>query len=756
MNVSRYKKEDGVYLPLLAACVFGLASVLIVLGLNTFIVRTAKHKIASTTKQVCEEVISSEFFSFGSVAVRMLGIRSKELFLKHKDLSNYIYEIQPYFLVPGMPNNDWFDTKSNNFNSFGSNGKTFDELGFPKCKDGTFLKSCLLYTDASYFPSDLISSANFKTATSARNTILCSVKAKVNRYLLDDLEIKASFAFRKNISGFFPSDYNKDLTKRDVAKQRGLVLAISPHLTTDIDNEKFKFSSTFPDSLSELFNPLHKLSTRVFNRRPEISKDVTEVQKYKTGGVLSDLAIPDLISTEHNSAKKDATNDNATTYSDTSKGSDYAQYLTSCMNPLILARNAFLVSLTEFFVRHPDFRSSTEILMIGTKHRNSNAKANQPVQMVSFGSDLLRPDLDQNLTGDGAYYQLPYISYYRNSTSIYKDSPGYVDPFNTSRKFASIDALVSGQLRYCNHLYSCDGSTPDINCSGRLARYSLSLLHDNRIESDDYATSLALRPRLTSSSWDQHCPFGVTPNCDLGGGALADRPHFGGVNAIELLAMLGSVQSCSYEKYDPDVFSSEICSKPGYNTDSAVNESLDLQPDYLGLISYLNGTSNTVSSPGIWKLNSTSYVEEPFDTTSQPNIYKGALNLKTPVLIVTHQLPAASEVTPISEILVNNLAWRERPITIIYIPYNSASQVKTNGIDRFKDAFRIDDPNFNNRLYIFSPLEAGLTLTDANYRDYWQALIYPDNVTFLEADDTINFKALSVFNLLLTKPKQIF
>lgn len=757
MNFLKYRgSEDGFYLPLLAVCAFGLISTLIVLGLNTFIVRTAKYKISRSTKQVCEEVISSEFFNFGSVAIRKLGLRTKKLFLQHKDLSNYIYEIKPFFLVPGMPNNSWFETRSNDLKSFGSNGISFSKLGFPGCQDGNFLKPCLLYSAPSYFPKDLISPGNFKVATSARNTVVCAVKAKVNRYFLEDIEIKASFAFKKEILGFFPNDYRKDLKKRNFSEQRGIVLAISPHLTTNIDSEKFKFSSTFPDSLGEIFNPLHNFSSRIFNRVPEISNDITNVQRYSVGGVVKSLKAPDLISNQHNSALKNSENDSATKHSDTSKGSDYEQFLSACMNPLILARNAFLVTLTEFFVRHADFRSSTEILMIGTKHRHSNSTVNQPVKLVSFGSDLLRPDLDQNLNGTGAPYQLPYVSYYRKTNGIYKNNPGYVDPFNTTSKYSSYDALVSGQLRFCNHLYSCNGNLPDINCSGRLSRYSLSLIHDLKVESDDYQATLALRPKISSNNWDQHCAFGVSPNCDKGGGAIVDRPHFGGVNAIELLAMLGSVQSCPYEKYDPDIFSAEVCKKPGYNSNSSVNESLDLQPDYLGLISYLNGSLNSVSSPGIWNLKATNFEEEPFDSLTRPDVYQSAINFKTPVVIVTHQLPASYEVKPISDILANNLAWRERPITIVYMPYISAQEVEKNGIDRFKKAFKIDDPNFNNSLYVFSPLEAELALSDENYRDYWQALVYPDNVSFLEADDTINFKALSVFNLLLSKPKQIF
>lgn len=749
--------DRAVFLPLFSVCIVGILSVLITFGLNTFIVRDAKSELKAKAKEICQGVSSSDFFSFSSIKASLLSLRTRTVFSSSLIRNKYISEIEPHFLVPGMPDNDWFDTKSNNLRSYGVGKKSFSQLGLRSCASNKQVKDCFYYSSIDKFPSDLLKKDFLNYPTSANNTLVCSFKAKVNRFFLPDINIFATTAYKKQIFGFFPKDNTRDLKNRTIEEQKGIILAIAPQLTTYARDIKFIFSNSFPNGLRTSFDPLLNFPDYLSSKKPNLSKDLTIGAKFLNGSKVDSLAIPDLISARYNSALNSKGEDLATSYSNPSYPTDYEEFLVSCMNPLILARNAFITSLSELFVRHPDFRSSIEVLLISSKHRGDSSLltpiiSNPPVKIVNFGQDLLRPDVD--LSSNSASYQLPYVFYEKeNKNKLFKSNSGYINPFIKTSDYSSYDSLVASQLRFCNQLYTCDSS--GLGCDGGLSRYNLSLIYDNKYESDDYAAVLALRPQIGSLLWDQHCPFGVGSFCNKGGGELSSRPRFGGVNAVELLSMLGSVQTCPYEKYDSKIFKSNTCKKPTYNSNPLINESNDLQPDYLGLIRYLSKVDNAVSSPGIWKIKSIKDNKKPLDELARSGLYQEAENLRLPLIIVTHQLPSANEVVEIAELLEINSFWQQRPITIIYFPFTAAQEVEVNGIDRFKEAFKIDDIRFNNKLFIFSPLESGISLTNVNYQLYWESLISPKAGGVVEEDATIAFKALNIFNSLIELPKEI-
>jgi hypothetical protein len=132
-------------------------------------------------------------------------------------------------------------------------------------------------------------------------------------------------------------------------------------------------------------------------------------------------------------------------------GTDYEQMVTACMNPAVLVRNAFLVTIAQMAAKHGSLRNRTDYLIVGTQHqmpegdyddtygpggvladglRKGGADLpapypNPPTMLGPFGFDSLRPDYMFNVDTYGVLgvFEHPYVSFF----SAYNDAPHVED-----------------------------------------------------------------------------------------------------------------------------------------------------------------------------------------------------------------------------------------------------------------------------------------------------------------------------------------
>jgi hypothetical protein len=772
--------ERAVVLPLFSVIALSIFAVLVILGLNSYIVRQATEDLRSRVNTICAESISSDFFFVGREALEQTFKNSAKQFQTAIEPRSYVKLESLHFLLPNLPDSSWFNSLEDTNVPYQSHAIAYSSLIGKSCSgfasdstssDSTSMNNdCMFYGDSTFFPQGYIPENLINNTFHARHALVCAASAEIKRILLSPLSVKVSSAYKKELAGHFPLDSLPLQGLRKLSEQKGLILAVAPHLTTNSQLSKFRFSNSLAVGLKKLFDPLNNYQPGKAQGFLNVQKTQTNFQLINISGKVQTLTKPDRISAKFHAAEWLGNNDQISSFSNPNKPDDYQEFLTACMNPLVLARNAFLATLTQLFEKHGNLRSSTEVLLIGTKHRNvpneiSLSVPNQPSVIVPFGADLLRPDLDQSNQSPAAMYQTPYVIYHsgdlQTNLVLNQQKPpiemgepkaGMIDPTNNPvvNQFAKHQALIAGQLRFCNHLYTCSGAAGE-DCSGSLARFLPEQLYDQSLDSPDYKGVLALRPKFGSMAWDQDCPFGLGPNCADGGGDFNSRPRFSGLTATEVLASLGTIQSCPYEQQYENV----LCQKPIYNSDPNVNMSRDLQPDYLGLMRYLSGLDMAVTAPGFSKLTSPVNLSKPYDSMENPNIYQSAKNYRAPLLIITHQLPHLSEIQEIARILENDRRWLTRSITIIFIPYEPAQEVDVNGLERFEIAFKLRDPLYSNKLYVFSPSEVGLPLTSDNYLRYWQGLLDTESEPLLNSEQSVVYKALNLFNAKLSSVKRI-
>jgi len=434
--------------------------------------------------------------------------------------------------------------------------------------------------------------------------------------------------------------------------------------------------------------------------------------------------------------------------------SDREEMLAACMNPAILLRNLFLSQIIEFASRHGQYRMNSEVLLVGTQNRppvsnNPNMLSrviNSPTTIVAYGEDLTAES-----------YQVPYVFYDSGESSLvdpartipetvfglpyYGSSQGgWIDPFATSShpdpSLKEHHALIANQLRMCYHLYygtdhglqragldSGSGLLHDIDNTG-FEPFSFNPAHP----ASAYSFSEKLRSNLYtggSDPWDQDCPWGAA-------GCPDDSGHSRGLNAAEVVSMLGSIQKCPYEQgnigganYFTDT--ANVCTKPNspFPRSNATDlfASTDLRPDLLGLVYYLAGkeppgavsgdTMKAVNAPGMFPINYGAVPSPP--TLAEPDYPMGAANYSaapdpatTPrvVLIVTSQRITQGERNALEDFLKNNRELDGFTFLIAYFPTDELDSTElTRAIADFQKAFLIDPtaPEKKNVLFVFSP-----------------------------------------------------
>lgn len=429
--------------------------------------------------------------------------------------------------------------------------------------------------------------------------------------------------------------------------------------------------------------------------------------------------------------------------------SDREEMLAACMNPLVLVRNVFLSTIVELASRHGGLRAGTEILHVNPQHRNGTSEAdpiaipNPPVRMVQYGDDLAK-----------GQYQIPFVFFNGGTESsdskLQPHKNGWLNPFvitpqvpqgNPSDPWRRHHALITQQLRYCYHLYQGyqgpDG--PDAGLDRYLEGVDLHSQNQN-FEPDVFQWAMEAGPDRYPLAhhypsggvlWERNCPWNPGA-CGAGSGAPAENR---GLNAAELVASLGSTQSCPYiqdglpsrdfpigdAQYDPNANFIDNPATPldergrctGAGPAPLSTSTYDLRPDILGTLKYISQQQRGINSPGVFPLVPAAppTLNEPFaaaSTLGPGTPYINAPIIKPHVLLVTHQRLRPAEARQIYDQIVNSPGnhLEDSPITIVYLPATEIDST-VQAIDLMKCAFNVPGPaNCPNGIV---PNNSGLT-----------------------------------------------
>lgn len=761
MTTNRIKKnalqnEAGVYLPALAVISTSIIAVIFLLTFNTLLLRRASAHFRDVAETICVNTATDPYSHLASSAAEVFSESVNAAFATSQ-LQAFIdinrFELTRARLVLPVMNEavDFHYNTSGGTPVFNSvvNPAT---LGITACSvvsGGCEFQGYAYTTSPRPFPAFVM-----HQRASAGNTFGCEFEAKVRVFNLfgifdgmsgdvdgDQVTMRAFYAYHKMINGRFPNYNPSSIAANDAP---GLTIAISTHLPTDPSDVRYQFTDA---NLIDRFSPVNGAGTTPSDFSGlggNLTTDIAE--KTFTAGSLVEW--PGLATTTNFSGSYDY--------------SEAYEMAVACMNPVVLVRNTFLSVLLQHASRTGYLRGSTEILHVGTQHRTFDSSSatpawpassdavprylNAPVQLVPFGSDLLRPP-------NGTSYQLPYIFYdtgggpadwdddaevpdatnhpnlppnnfpadaYRGHAGLSGEylqglHPavsdfgytffGRINPWasNTNAtksheapgrnhpEWQSFHSILANQLRVCAHFYQNAGVASAINAP------QAALYNSNFEPVELFDNGAAFEPVFASGQPDpdQLCPFnGVDPvslpnvndtTCGTVSTAQqtrSDRPYsnHSGVDAISLVGMLGSTQSCPIRSEVRDSANNQMLDSDadGVGDVACLKPVEDLRPDYLGLMQYLSGISDAeaVRSPGLFPITSDAIPSsgaplKPFAS----GFYTAAANQNTPLLLVTHKAPRSGERDALRNWFESTTAiadmWSQRRIIVVFIPYNN-------------------------------------------------------------------------------------
>lgn len=814
MTTNRIKKnalqnEDGVYLPALAVISTSIIAVIFLLTFNTLLLRRASAHFRDVAETICVNTATDPYSHLAESAAEVFTESVNAAFATSQ-LQAFVdinrFELTRARLVlPVM--NEGVDF---HYNTSG---------GTPQFNAAIDLTACTVASECEFqgfayttsprpFPAFVM-----HERASTGNTYGCEFEAKVRVFNLfgifdgmantdidgDEITMRTFYAYHKMINGRFPNYNPSNITATEAP---GLTIAISTHLPTDPVDVRYQFTNA---NLIDRFSPVNGV-----NATPSdfsgLGTNLTNAITEKTFTAGSLVGWPGLAAT--------------TNFAGTFDFSEAYEMAVACMNPVVLVRNTFLSVLLQHASRNGYLRGSTEILHVGTQHRTFDTSAapawpadvnatprylNAPVQLVPFGSDLLRPP-------NGTSYQLPYIFYdtgggpanWGNATEVpdatnhptlppdnlpvdaYRANAGLsgdylqgihpavpefgytffgrINPWasnGTATKshraagrshpeWQSFHSILANQLRVCAHFYQNAGAASAINVP-QVAIYNAAFEPE---EFNDNGVTFEPVFNPNQPDPDQRCPFDSVgsaqlinlndPSCEPAiTSEYLPKPYtnHSGVDAISLVGMLGSTQSCPIRSLVRDGANNQMLDSDGdgVGDTACVKPAEDLRPDYRGLMQYLSGISNAeaVRSPGIFPITSDAIpaVGAPFRPFNF-NFYAAAANQNTPLLLVTHKAPRSSEATALRNWFESTTAiadmWSQRRIIVVFIPYNDDELSRAGDL---ASAFRATydaqaeaagtcsatcaaDEDFKNVVIIFDPRDPdGEGNPDADYCD---------------------------------------
>ena len=802
-QVNYSHSESGIFIPIMAVMLTSMMAAIFLYGLNNIITKRATYIFRNQARAVCRNVVENDLYNLPPEAANSFSkfvnstynrdaydFQNSSSFIKQMGEDNFEL-LKADLIMPLMPaDRDFVTAAAPHF----TDSRTFTELGVPDCQGvikGAEWDCHLRPSVEGAMAVPELPSNVMRNKDSAQNTIACDFRARIKNFtafgaLSEWTEISAVYSYWRPPRGFFP-EY---VTGGDRLKAPGLVLAIAPHMTTFLPTSGInQFSRpAVPDA------EFPGLAAAAFGRPATHSS-------------------PALASSGPGSQSR---------WINTDILADRNELFASCVNPLTIVRNRFLSTFLQYATRHGLLRAGTEILLAGTQSRKFVADGpnqaylnagidgaiatgddgdfdpyiqvgttehipqqvvNPPVVLVPYTQDLL------NLS-----YQLPYVNYDSGGLSFddeivdasdrddvlwqtqfdtrYAPAAGLINPWNADTTITDTSHpnysplgvyhnLISRQLRMCAHLYA--NST------------TLRFPHNESIY------NAAFEPSIYAPS-DFHHIGSLT-----GGGGGISYEQEGGVNAIELVSMLGSIQSCPYPvqvtaRAGATTNLTSSCVKPSYE---------DLRPDLLGLLYYLteNDMSNQIKAyENLQRLTPPSPTV-PVNFSFSPPVrlepfvfaerVANPVPLDTrPLIYVTHTAPGAAEAAQIRDFIDNHTSvWNHRPITIIFIPQN---EIERNRSVNFRTAlnipvttsFVIDPTQPSHRLVVLSPDEIGND--DVNYcgggacdefayREYWIDLwqighpgYAPSVGSPIGATEGIDARAQSIFTSLTTLNQRKF
>lgn len=672
--------QQGVVVPLLACIMLGVLTVMIMVGVDAVKVKQARVELQRYAEQVCQATISktvlqAEMFKRFSSQVNLL---IAEEHLKYSELRGAA------LIAPTMSGTSNIPAVSD-FSAIGVDYK----CNLPEGGD------CKLYTDLeaedlqARYPADL-----WDSAVNAGNLAGCEFSSQVETVMPIDLSgsrtvtIFAKTVYWQPLWGGVQRAADDSLSDylENVLNGPGLSIAVA----TQMNNQSPSFGAGYQTDFLADFAASQGFDSPIMHSWP-------------TGVVAA------------------APSEVLPTISCNGDPHCIQQMRLSCINPVVLVRNALLSTLAELASRHGQLRTGTEVLHINPASTVPSATADltPPSLIASFGADIA----DRS-------YQIPFIFF---GTGKVTDSVnnGWINPFSSSGWDSTSSALpnrddwrryyafLASQLRVCHHIYSVNTSTPT-----RYSDEGTINLFDNSVEvgsgnvkfepEEPYFFSSrysAVQDTASPVRWDQACPW--VPSVQY---ADPEPPGCSNLDedltVAEVLAVLGSTRSCPYPQIESAMGGSDCSSE------------LALQPDIIGTLKYLLGKLVVFDDiPGIKDLSGVSthpgivmpalqtpglFPVSGVTNTRKEDFLPVAQNLSSVILLATHR-PLRHADLPEIRSLVDDLndPPGSRPITVLFIPEDKADVTETN-IDNFLSAFNANlyqrDP-LSNRLLIIGPWE---------------------------------------------------
>lgn len=769
--------QRGIYIPILAFVFLAILAILIGLGIDSSNLKHASADLRLKLEEICKNTSYNPMLQ--GKAIRIFADQINQLVNSpNRRLAQSVQVYHAKLIIPTFCIGDPWCTQVTDDVNFSAipNPDTGAVSGFARCNlDGG--SDCVFSgkVNKSDYPPTL-----WEDFDNAGYLIACEIRARAQSMLPESLgggteEILAKTVWARPVRGNY-------LRSVPASTPKGLTIAIASEMTTDVNDPRFRFFalSPNPDLLSwsyqslplgpnwsvvsdfmDRYDPLFQFSPTNSGGRLGFSADPVA----PLGNITYALAQPsspssNLHSEPGSTQNRDTCPAGSVSPEDTIYGqrfgclpgincttnpgsnclvlSDREEMLAACMNPAVLVRNLFLTTILELAARHGEMRYNTEILHVNPTHRNVAenlipSNVNPPALISKFGQDIVTRQ-----------FQIPYVTYDSGMTPIDSSAPpgknGWINPFtsNADVNWRSHHALIAAQLRYCYHLYQGSPSALNGTYAG-LNRY---------IEGIDYnATNFLFEPEMYQL-WkgDRSGVFPLAHDYPSSGGGQWEQNHAwdsgetpigsGSVNrylsAVELVSILGATQSCPYNQN----VNSSACYKGRVGDELSLNwaesnpqsATLDLRPDILGTLRYVNQSAAAIAAPGLFPLVEYPLAGDgrPFDPPGTPTnvenaAYKMTAHANSHVLIVTHQRLSPNDVERIyQEVGHGSLA--TRPITIAYFPTTKVD-ASNLAIDRMRCAFHVagvlsesscpdgmantntpdpNDPN-QNALFVFSP-----------------------------------------------------
>jgi len=755
--------EGGVIIPIVAVMSLAIIATLSILGLETTRMKQSATVLRGETERICKNVARSATIPADAVA-----LFSREI--------NLLPKIDPFTRITGakltlpLPldasglsnglNGVFYDFSDTQKTTCNTAAKAFDlpptdspSLPFKeidsslRCYNTTAaptLNDCVFahdicdrsqtppLADPNYPPS------MWSDIQNAANTVGCEITAEVDRVLsfgapstTRQVSAKAAWWIPVRARAPYLSDFG--LSTTSPSSFPGLSLGIATQMTTwpgdpttaggtVVGDNRFNFSAYSPTFAS--WNPRRTPQAGENPQRLNLTPtnfQLTMALSYPSSSYgIGSIQVPPSPSVLLDSAP--------------SRASD--EYLTACVNPLVMIRNMITSSIVELAARHGQLRNLTQVTSINPRHKGDSAWANamnRPVEIVRFGEDLTNES-----------YQHPFVTAYIDETvqglgtspsgfllpwQLTDGTPRYYYPPNAQENPQRLkrDTFLAQQLRYCFHLWDSDL----VPRPGLPLHRSLSLLPMEF----GFLASLQNPPSSNPNdptfyrTWDYGLPWG--------GSNTSGVSRL--LNGAEVVQSLGSTQLCPVSQDPGGVFNCKM---------TQFNPTNDLEPDLKAFLDHQLGNLSAYPSPGLFHPTNASNGEISLVTELNPSspMYRASNTVPVPprsvvVIVTTKGLFDAAGSTYHTDIVsrVQSLNAVGRPVVIVFIPATGAdSNTAPNYCAALRRGPDCSSPGLNadsNRLFLLSPysMEYGGTYNGATegetFIKFWQDLLTESSVT---------------------------